>query len=197
MQMKTLSLLLFLLGSLLFAQGPSANSNGYGDTSLIVGFKSTGTGYSKALNLSAWENCRIDIFAMDTANSKTGFNGGAIKFYWWTETGHYCVDYLGKLDTVWDNIDPLVIDTFDMTTAGNMVKTPRFLSVADGSYPSPHLTIDTTSVRGYAVQSRTFSPEWDEIWRVGVKGLSGNQATTYVKLIVGMHRRAAVGTRGK
>jgi hypothetical protein len=59
------------------------------------------------------------------------------------------------------------------------------------------LTIDTLSVKGFAVQSRAFSPEWDEICRIGVKGLSGNQATTYVKVVVVMHRRAAVGTRGR
>jgi hypothetical protein len=197
--MKAVRLALFLLVSVavVFAQGPSLNSNGWGDTCLIKGFKGTGSAYTKAFNLSDWENFRVDMLAMDTGNSKTGFNGAAIKFYYWLSTGHYSVNYLtGKYDTVWSKKDPLIIDTFDITTAGNMVTTPRFLQT-DGTYLSPHLTIDTLSVRGYAVQSRNFAPEWDEICRIGMQGLSGNQNSTYVKVIVAMHRRAAVGTRGR
>ena len=192
--MKKLSLVLSLLVSLAVAQGPTLNSNGRIDTSLIVGFKGTGTAYSKAFNLSAWENLRFDVLAMDTGNSKTLFASSAIKFYWWVSTGHYSINYLtNKYDTVWSLMQPLIIDTFDITTAANMVKVSRSLDTA-GNYPLAHKLIDTLSVRGYAVQSRAFTPEWDEIIRVGVQGLSGNQNTTYVKLIVAMHRRATVPT---
>ena len=182
--MKMAVVLLFLVGSL-FAQ----NSNGRLDTSLIKGFNSTGLKYSKAFNLSDWENLRVDVLAMDTNNSKTGFAGAAIKFYWFLETGHTSVNYLtGKWDTIWAIKDPLICDTFDITTAGNMVTTPRFRDNTTGAYKSPVKTIDTLSVRGYAVQSRNESPEWDELVRAGLKGLTGNQATTYVKAIVAMHR---------
>ena len=75
--MKKLSLVLSLLVSLAVAQGPTLNSNGRIDTSLIVGFKGTGTAYSKAFNLSAWENLRFDVLAMDTGNSKTLFGSPA------------------------------------------------------------------------------------------------------------------------
>jgi hypothetical protein len=192
MKMKKLSLALSLLVSLAAAQGPTLNSNGRIDTSMIVGFNGTRTAYSKAFNLSAWENLRFDVLAMDTGNSKTRFSGASIKFFWWISTGHYSINYLAnKYDTVWSRLTPLIIDTFDITTAGNMAAVSRSLDTA-GNYPLAHKLIDTLSVRGYAVQSRAIPlPEWDEIVRVGVTGLSGNQNTTYVKLIVAMHRRAA------
>lgn len=193
----SLALLLLIIN---FAFAADLNSNGWTDTSMILKFKADSTQRSKAFNLSGWENVRFDMKVMDTANSKTGFSGAAIKFYWWYETGHLGLNYLpGKYDTVWSMLDPVLIDTFDITTAGNMVKAPR-LTDSLGNFRLPRLTIDTLSVRGFATQSRLLpAVEWDEFIRIGMTGLTGNRtdAGGFIKAMVAMHRRAAVGTRAR
>jgi hypothetical protein len=205
--MKKLSLILFVASSLYATTFPynpidyvPMNSNGFGDTNVVLKFKADSTKYSKAFNLSSWENIRFDILAMDTNNSKTGFAGAAVKFYWWFETGHisWRADSAGKFDTIWTKLNPVIVDTFDMTTSGNMVKSVARLDSL-GSYFNPTLTIDTLSVHGFAVQSRAITPLWDEFIRIGFKGLSGNITTSgkWVKLWVAQHRRGWLPIRSR
>ena len=192
--------LVLLLLIINFAFAADLNSNGWTDTSMILNFKADSTKTSKAFNLSGWENLRVDVMAMDTAHSKTGFSGAAIKFFWYITNGHLTLNYLsGKYDTLWNRLDPVVIDTFDMSTAGNMARSWR-LTDTMGNYRLPHLTIDTQSVRGFAVQSRLLpNMEWDELLHVHVKGLTGNRTADagFIKVMIAMHRRAAVGTRAR
>jgi hypothetical protein len=151
--------------------------------------------------MSSWENNRFDVLAMDTNNSKTTFGGAAINFYWWFETGHLSFrgDAAGKLDTVWSRIDPVCVDTFNITYSAHMVKTATGRLDSLGSYFNPQLTIDTLSVHGFAVQSRAISPLWDEFIRIGFKGLTGNITTSgkWIKLWVAHHCRGWLPTRAR
>jgi hypothetical protein len=184
-------LLAFVTVSLGFSQD---NFNGYKDTSNISGFRADSLKYSKVYELSKWENVRIDVMANDTATAN--LSADSTKFYWWIETGHPCLNASNQLDTFWTKVDPLVIDTFDITTAGNRAITYRLLGT-DGTYNGPSKTIDTATVSGFAVQSRAFTAEWDVWARIGHKGMTGNKTTTYIKLRDNMVRRAFIGTRNK
>lgn len=172
----------------------SDNWNGWKDTSNISGFRADSLKYSKVFELSDWENLRIDVMANDTATAN--LSADSTKFYWWFETGHPCLNASNLLDTFWQKADPLVIDTFDITTAGNRAITYRLLGT-DGVFSGPSKTIDTSTVSGFAVQSRALTSECDVWFRIGHKGMTGNKTSTYIKLRDNIVRRAASNVRNK
>lgn len=191
---KYLVLAIIAMASLIGAQ--DLNYNGWGDTSSIINFKADSLKRSRVMALSSMENCRFDVYADDTAHA--GFANDVVKFYWWLEVGHPTLSKAGKLDTVWSQLDPVYVDTFDMTTAANMVKHPRILDSTGALVPSIALkSIDTLSVSGFAVQSREISMPWDVYVRFGFKGLSGNITTSFVKLRAQMVRRIGAAVKVK
>lgn len=186
--MKAIVLLLALF-AMSFAQ---LNYQMVSDTSIISGFYSDTTAYSRTYALSQYENLRVDVYADDTTN--TGFNGDSIKFWWWIETGHLTVNSSDVYDTAWSTIWPLSVDTFDILTSANMTVTPSRV-LADGTYDYPLKYIDTTNVSGFAYQSRVVVPEWDVYFRIGFEGLTGNLTGEYIKLQANVFRRVYLRTK--
>lgn len=162
---------MFLLFSLAISQ--TFNYAGI-DTSVISGFKGDTTIYSKTYALSQYENVRVDVQANDTGSA--GFASDSIKFAWWVETGRFTYNSTGRWDTAWTVLTPLSLDTFDIATAANMTATAIPLQV-DGTFETVTKKIDTLSVSGVAYMTKQFAPEWDVLFRIGHKGLTGNNAT--------------------
>lgn len=174
---------LFLLFSLAISQ--TFNYSGI-DTSVISGLSGTTEKYSKVYSLSQYENVRIDVQANDT--SSAGFVSDSIKFGWWVETGRFTYNSTGRWDTAWTIMTPLALDTFDITTAANMTVTAIPLQV-DGTFETVVKKIDTLSVSGVAYMTKQFSPEWDVLFRIGHKGLTGNKGESPLWLRDVVYRR--------
>ncbi len=187
--LATISLLVALFASLSFSQ-VNSNWRGYGDTAQIAGFQGTGTVTSKAFNFTLGEQAKLIAMANDSASA--GFASDAVKFFWGFQIGDIVINSSGKADTTWQG--KTTVDTFDVTTAGNMV-VPINVMGADGTYNTGLKFIDTLNVTGYAVQSRNVAADWGNLIRFWATGLSGNQPTTYVLLRFEMNRRAFISTR--
>lgn len=183
--------LLFVLSCLCFVGAQNLNYNGFLDTSNITTFRADSLKYSKAFPLSQLENFVLDVCVNDTSAAK--FAGDSVKFYWWIERGHPALNAAGTLDTIWNTINPLLVDTF-FVTAGKYTQTFATLGT-DGSFLTTAQLIDTTSLADFMVQSRSFAPPFDVLVRVGHKGLTGNEKGSFLVLRDAVYRRAAVRVR--
>ena len=191
--MKQISIVL-MLACLGFSQ--TLNWTGYGDTSNIANFRADSTKYSKAFPLSQWENLRLDVIFDDT--TAAGRGSDSVNFYYWLEYGHLALTLANKVDTIWSTQDPVVIDTVNTLTAANFTAVSRILA-NDGTYIYPLKTIDTLSfpVGGGSLQSRNFPQDWDMLFRVGHKGLTGNNKDAMLKLRDNVVRRQVINVRSK
>ena len=187
-------LIVLMLACLGFSQ--TLNWTGYGDTSNIANFRADSTKYSKAFPLSQWENLRLDVIFDDT--TEAGRGSDSVKFYYWIEYGHLALTLANKVDTIWNTQDPVVVDTVDALTADNFTAVSRVLA-NDGTYDYPLKTIDTLSFAegGGSVQSRNFPQDWDVFFRVGFKGVTGNNKDAMLKLRVSVVRRQVNNVRSK
>lgn len=187
--MKLLStVILLLLVNVTLWAGVPLNYTGYGDTSNIASFRADSLKYSKVFPLAQYENIRLDVICDDT--SSAGRGSDSAKFTYFIEYGHPELDLSNKLDTVWSTLDRLVIGTFDALTATNFTAVDRTIA-SDGTYDLPGTTIDTLSFavgRG-SLQSRSFTSEYDVLFRVGFKGLTGNNKDAFLKLRLSVNRR--------
>jgi hypothetical protein len=182
--------LLFLLSLCSFyvpAFAQPQNYSGYSDTAIVTGFKGTGSGVTKAMNLSQFENIRFTAMANDTVHP--GYASDSIIFIWGIQLGNFVMNSSGKLDTTWQG--KIFIDSFNIIPAGNKV-IPVHIPDSTGAYGDDARYIDTINVTGYAVQDRNFSPAWAPLFRFWYLGISVNQNTTYVKLRFAFNRRVAV-----
>lgn len=170
------------------------NWNGYRDTSNITDFRADSSKYSKAFNLSGYENLIVDVLADDS--TAANLSSDSIKFYWWIEFGHIALSKTNTKDTAWDIANPVLVDTFDILTAANRVITFRSIST-DYSFPAPVKTIDTASITGFASQRRYIIHEADQFFRIGHKGLTGNNKDAPLVLRDNVWRRAFGITRGR
>lgn len=170
------------------------NWNGYRDTSNITGFIGTGTKYSKAFNLTGYENLVVEVLADDTTTAN--LSADSIHFYWWIELGHLVLSSTNTVDTSWDIVNPIFVDTFNITVAGRRAITFRAIGT-DYTFSAPSLTVDTASVTGFASQRRYIVPECDQYFRIGHKGLASNNKDADLKLRDNVWRRAATITRNR
>jgi hypothetical protein len=187
-------LIVLMLACLGFSQ--TLNWTGYGDTSNIANFRADSTKYSKAFPLSQWENLRLDVIFDDT--TAAGRGSDSVKFYYFLEYGHLALTMANVVDTVWSQKDPLVVDTVDALTAANFTAVSRILQ-NDGTYTYPLKTIDTLSfaIGGGSLQSRNFPQDWDVFFRVGFKGVTGNNKDAMLKLRASVVRRQVNNVRSK
>lgn len=187
-------LIVLMLACLGFSQ--TLNWTGYGDTSNIANFRADSTKYSKAFPLSQWENLRLDVLFDDTTASGRGSD--SVKFYYWVEYGHPILTLANKVDTAWGTRDPVVVDTVDALTSANFSATSRVLQ-SDGTYSYPLKTIDTLSfaIGGGSLQSRSFPQDWDVLFRIGFKGVTGNNKDAMVNLRISIDRRQVNNVRSK
>ena len=186
--MKRIGLLL-ILASLLFAE-KAKNWNGYADQTTFASFAGTATVYSDSIyDLTGYDAIRIIIQVNDTA--RAGFSTDSIKLRWGYQTFTLCKDANGSADTCYS--PRIVVDTMSVDSFG---KASIYSTDANGIAASPSRQIDTISCTGYAIQTRTFAPEWNVYLRVWVQGLAGNITVTPLKLRATITRRLYRGTRG-
>jgi hypothetical protein len=180
-------LIVSLLTALAFGQ--NQNWNGNGDTSQVNGFQGTGTVVSKKMRLSAFENSVFECYATDTGTAGA-ITGQSVKLIWGIEYCHptWQSTELSPKYKYWGRV---TIDTMDLSTAGNFIYTVPVMD-SNGYMPITKKYVDTTTISRWACQSRPFSPFWDVYFRFWATGLSGNQASTYVKLIFQQQRRKAM-----
>lgn len=181
--------------AVIFAQ-MDANYNGYNDTAIIATFRADSLKYSKTFYLSKWENLRVTAYANDTGTA--GYAGDSIAFVWGIQTGHpaYSTVSIASPKVCWG--EEIVIDTFNITVAANMVRARPVLQ-NDGTYANQMKFIDTTRTSiAMAYQTRKISPDWDVYYRYWVKGLTGNRpAGSFVKLVFESNQRNYVPVRSR
>ena len=170
------------------------NWNGYRDTSNIANFRADSTKYSKVFNLTGYENLVVEVLVDDTTTAN--LSADSIHFYWWLELGHQVLSKTNAVDTSWDIVNPIFVDTFNITVAGRRTVTFRAIGT-DYTFNAPSLTVDTAAVSGFASQRRYIIPECDQFFRIGHKGLAANNKDAMLKLRDNVWRRAFAITRGR
>lgn len=172
--MKKLILIILILSTInakTFRDSILTNWNGYLDTTSISSALATGTiRYGSAFPLTDGENIRLICMVDDTA--ETGFADDSILFEWGIVVGNVVLNANNALDTSWKVVNPIVIDTMDVDSFGN-VRYSYFGT--DGSYTTRTKLIDTTTVTGFAVEDVLISPEWSGLFKPFAKGLGGKQ----------------------
>ncbi len=185
--------ILFLLIALIaLSYGEMSNNwNGYLDTIKMPACTSTVLIYSKTpFSLTDYDMVRIICHVDDTTSA--GFKSDSIKFKWGYQTFSLCADSGGKIDTCYS--PRVTVDTISTDSLGKMS-----LLTLDGNAiaNSPSRQADTLSCAGWAVQSRTFSPEWDIYSRLWIQGLTGNKKGAPLRLMFTVIRRLYRGSRAK
>lgn len=173
--MRVILLIVFLTTQIL------AVKNELTDTSSIMGFSGTNTVYSKAFNLSDAENLTVEIIVRDT--TVAGVSNDSSHFYYWIELGRQ----LGS-GYVWDRVNPILIDTFNMTVSARRTITFRPLGT-DGTYEGASLTVDTAAVPGWGYQRRPITIEAAGVFRIGHTGLVTNNKDAPLELMDLIWRR--------
>jgi hypothetical protein len=183
-------LFLVIIAMVCLSYGQNANTTGWLDTSRIATFKADSLKYSKIFPLSAYENIRVNVFANDTASA--GFSGDSIKFVWGYRTLHKGFTSTNLTNRyVYDQ--EVVLDTFDILTAGNMVR-KRIVLDADYAAPYNKKFIDTLLVTSWAYQTIQFQPLWDVNIQFFAKGLTGNKVGRFVPLVFQVVQRMGANT---
>lgn len=182
-----------LLSIAAFAQ-ITDNWNGYRDTSNIANFRADSTKYSKAFTLTGYENLVVEVLANDSTSA--GLSSDSTHFHWWIELGHLVLSSTNTIDTSWDIVNPIFVDTFNITVSGRRAVTFRAIGT-DYTYNAPSLTVDTAAVTGFASQRRYIIPECDQFFRIGHKGLAANNKDAMLVLRDNVWRRAFTITRGR
>ena len=194
---KKLLISLLLLAVLVYGVD-DRNSNGFDTLRVLTGALATDSiRYSDAMLLSAGEDIRWIMMCDDSTNA--GFASDSIQFRWGYQTGSIVIDsslssVTGK-DTIWDI--RIVIDTMDIDSFFSTADTIGYVE-SDGSLTRPwNNKADTSNVAGFAVQTRWFVPEWDELIRWWGQGMAGNDQNDSLEYFLVNKRRTYVQTRGK
>lgn len=194
MIMKVFTLLLIIA---CFAMAEkSDNWTGWKDTAWIDSFSGTILKYSKkSMSLTDYDMVRLIAEVADTTTA--GFASDSVAFQWGYQTFSLCYDSgltaNPDIDTCFS--PRVVVDTIKTAYYGSL--STIYTLDANGIAASPMRQVDTTGTPGFAVQSRTFAPEWDTFYRIWVKGLTGNKTGRYLKLLFTQPRRIYRGIRGK
>lgn len=185
--MKRILVFIMALSISLFAERVK-NWNGYGDIETMPGCSSTVLVYSSDYTLTDFDAVRIIIQANDTTSA--GYASDSLKLRWGYQTFTLCYNSAGAVDTCYD--PRIVVDTMSVDSFG---KATIYSTDANGIAASPSRQIDTLSCAGYAVQSRTFAPEWNTHIRIWVQGLAGNKVSKKIALKATIIRRLFRGVR--
>ncbi|HET8685712.1 MAG TPA: hypothetical protein VFM18_03485 [Methanosarcina sp.] len=140
----------------------------------IYDFKADSLKSTDPFPLGDNEGLCVTIYANDT--SAAGYASDSIVAYWGLQYGRITTNYLDQKDTLW--VEPTkVIDTFRMATAN--IKAANTFSTTDTLDP---LAICTTHVSGLAYQSRIIQPYRYPVARIRIKGNTGNELTSFLRL---------------
>ena len=187
--MKRAALLILLIAMALFAER-ARNWNGYGDIVNVPACSSTVLVVSDSIfALTDYDAVRIIAQVDDTTSD--GFASDSVNIRWGYQTFSLCKNSAGAVDTCYD--PRIVVDTISTDSFGVM---SVYSTDADGIAASVSRQVDTLHCAGYAIQSRTFSPEWNTYIKVWVEGLTGNLTAAPLKIRFTIVRRIYRGTRG-
>jgi len=185
--MKRFILIIMALSISLFAE-KAKNWNGYGDIETMPACSAAILVYSSGYTLTDFDAIRVLIQVDDT--TAAGFVNDTVKLHWGYQTFTLCKNSAGVADT---SFDPrIIVDTVDVDSFGFM---SVYSTDANGIAASPSHQVDTLGCSGYAVQSRTFAPEWNTHIRIWVQGLTGNQDNRKLALKMTLIRRLFRGVR--
>jgi hypothetical protein len=189
---RNLMLLIALAVGAIFAAGEnSMNWNGYLDTIRLPSFSSTNTVYSgKTMSMTDYDMVRLILHVNDT--SSAGFASDSVNMIWGYQSWSPCLNSSGVADTCFS--PRVVVDTCRTALFGTM--SIQVLD-ANGIAATPTKCVDTSACAGYAVQSRTFAPEWDVGYRIWATGITGNRVGAPLKIFFTDIRRLYRGSRSK
>jgi hypothetical protein len=148
----------------------------------IDGFVGTVMKYTPAFVVTDYENIAVTIRVNDP--SATGFALDTVKFYAFWQRGYIVYNSSGRDDTIWRS-PSLLIDTI-YVNAGNYPDTASTIAEPDSDVVK---MLDTSSVTGFICYAKNICPKWSPVARIGVKGLTGNNANTALSLVLGTEQR--------
>jgi hypothetical protein len=180
-----LSVLVFV--GLVGAAG-SENYNGVRDTSFIAEFQDDSVAYSKAFDLSRYEDVCLVTIVSDT--TEAGFADDSTEIEIAYQLGYPVLNSSGAIDTAWSP-DFVVIDT--LTSAKYGVATSGTIDSTGAMFVSRG-AVDTSNVSGYAVMSSWFVPQWAPLIRYRYSGLADNNPDGFLILIAQDSRRIHINT---
>jgi hypothetical protein len=201
--MKASSWLSSLLGVLVLAGGVFAQTNlnwrGMGDTAQIVGWKGTALKFTKAFNLTNGENKLLAFIFDDTLNHGRVNDSCVAEIGY--ELGAPMNTLAGKLCTLWTNKIPL--DTCNSRTANKRYNPDTTVAASQwtisGDLPVRTFGMIDTTLGNYETDSTSvyassgmwigFSPYWSPFIRFYLQGITGNQATAYIKARIVFEQR--------
>jgi hypothetical protein len=169
-----------------FSQVRATNWFGTGDTAIVHGFNGTDTIYTKAFNLTDFEDLRAILKINDSSSS--GFKNDSVHAQWGFQNGSIILNSNYTVDTVWNSrivIDTCKSDSFGVKHLGRMDAT--------GTITRTLNMVDTSSITGWAVQDRWIVPEWSVLYRMWIEGMAGNKTVIPLKAEFEINRRT--GTR--
>lgn len=158
------------------------NYQGYGDTSVVQKFKADSLKYTRIFSGYSYKDLRIDVMASDT--STAGFSADSLNFAWGVQTGHPVYNASGLRDTAWNSM-LIVLDTCEQldslytpACAGSYV-----VMSTTGTYTKTRRLKDTLSVTGFTKMTAQPDIDYDIFIRGFVKGLTGNDKGSFLKLM--------------
>lgn len=162
-----------IVSILLFVFAASAQHNIKQTLFKINDFKADSLKYTPVFNLSDYENIKLSLRINDT--SAAGFASDSVNCYWGIQYGEVTVNYADVKDTEW--VNPMFVVDSCRFDAANFV-TSTSTSTSDTLDP---LAICTTYVSGLAIQSRMYQPYRMPIARLWIKGVTGNELTSFLR----------------
>lgn len=190
--MKNVLFFLLALAALSFG-ARATNWAGWGDTIRMPACSSTALAYGTTpFSLTDYDMVRVICHVNDT--TADGFASDSIVIRWGYQTFSLCRDTGTGFDTCYS--PRVVVDTISTDSTGFGLMAVLTLD-ANGIANTPGYQVDTTSCAGWAVQSRTFSAEWDVYARIWVEGLTGNLTQAPLKLLFSVVRRVGNPSVGK
>lgn len=169
--------------------GQDDNVNWIRDTNSIANCSSTVLSFTDTtFQLSRGEAIRV--IAQVNDSSSAGFASDSIQVEWGYQTYSLCYDSSDNPDTC---LSPrIIIDTLKNDSLGKMRVGRRY---SDGLVLSYGGQLDTLGCAGWAIQSVTFKPEFDVLFRLWTQGLTGNVTSAPLKLRFAVVRRLYSGVR--
>lgn len=184
--------LVMLLAALAFCE-TAKNWNGMRDTCTMPACSSTALVYStNVFSMTDFDMYRLTLLVDDTTSA--GFASDSVNLRWGYQGFHLCLNGSGEIDTCYS--PRVIVDTINADSTGFGLLAIMTLD-GDGIANTPGQQADTSSCSGFAVQSRTFSPEWDVYFRIWAQGITGNITEAPLKMRFAVVRRIGRGMIGK
>jgi hypothetical protein len=146
--------------------------------------------YGSVWDLSKWENTKLVVKVADT--SSAGLSSDSINLAVGYQVGTVTLNFSGLRDTLWSSV--IYLDTVRTDSLG---KPGSLFEDALGDFYRFHGGVDTSDVSGFACLEVALVPEWGELFRVVLRGITGNNGAEESRYVVEARRRvgASVVTR--